>query len=755
MIESWFKSNFMKKNIIIFLFFFVVTNAFAQSNSRWSDLFSYNNVLAFKEDNGRIIAATENGVFYYDTASGEIKKLSKANGLHEVKISAFDYNPETNVAIIGYQSGNLDVVTDDAISYIVDIPLSQSYTGSKSINNVAISGDRAVISVGYGVSIFNIGKKEFGDTCFFFNGSAYEKVLEATIKDDVVYAVTGSSLKYHPLDVTFSVYSSWSSVSGAYTQIDSSDILAMATNTNVYYGAFGNFVAIPQSFTMVKDVRLKNSNIVIADQSKVYLYNTSGSLLKTINISEEVNTANIVGNVVYTGTKFSGIYDENKNSYKPDGPYSNISYKVNLFGNQIWVATGGREEYNTPTYTNLGYYHYDGTKWNYPDYFKTSTNRWNILDVKPNPVKPTEVYFTNYSFLSGQKGIYKMNDNSFTKAYLQDPTAPLHNRVVGLTFDEQNNLLCSAGFFNTPNQPTAGFYYYNVATDNFVKVPVASTYRSNDVFTKDGVLYAPSPYENGGGLIVYNYNNTLSQMGDDAFKVINKTNGTPEDGIICAKIDKNDDVWLGGFTGLRVLPSASSIITTQNPKAEPIVITLDNIPEELFKDLKIISIDVDSGNQKWVSVEGGGVFYLSSNGENTIQHFTKLNSPLPNDTVTDVKVDQKTGKVYFSTYDGIVVYQGDVVNVSADFGEVKVYPNPVITSQYKGNVKITGLAEKTNIRITDAAGNLVHQAVARGGYYEWNLNNQRGVRVASGIYFVLMTNEDGTDKATAKIAVVN
>ena len=745
----------MKKNTLVFLFVLLFINAFAQNNSKWSDLFSYNNVLAFKENNGKIIAATENGVFYYDTTSGEIKKLSKANGLHEVKISAFDYNPETNVAIIGYQSGNLDVVTDDAITYVVEIPLSQSYTGSKSINNISINGDKAVISVGYGVSIFNVNRKEFGDTCFFFNGSTYEKVLEATIKDDVVYAVTGSSLKYHPLDVTFSVYTSWSSVVGAYTQIDSKDILALATNTNVYYGNVGGFVAIPQSFTKVKDVRLKNSNIVIADLNKVYVYNTSGVLQKTVDISEEVNTANIIGNTVYTGTQFSGIYDENKNSYKPDGPYSNISYKVNLLGNQIWVATGGREEYNTPTYTNLGYYHYDGTKWNYPDYFKTSTFQWNILDVKPNPVKPTEVYFTNYSFFSGQKGIYKMENNSFVKAYLQEPSVPYNNRVVGLTFDEQNNLLCSAGFFNTPNQPTAGFYYYNIATDSFTKVPVASTYRSNDVFTKDGVLYAPSPYENGGGLIVYNYNNTLSQMGDDASKVINKTNGTPEDGIISAVIDKNDDLWLGGFTGLRVLPGASSILTTQNPKAEPIVITQNNIPEELFKDLKIISIDVDSGNQKWVSVEGGGVFYLSSNGENTIQHFTKLNSPLPDDTVTDVKVDQKTGKVYFSTYDGIVVYQGDVINVSADFGNVKVYPNPVVTAQYKGNVKITGLAEKTNIRITDAAGNLVHQNVAKGGYYEWNLNNQRGVRVASGIYFVLMTNEDGTDKATAKIAVVN
>ena len=169
----------------------------------------------------------------------------------------------------------------------------------------------------------------------------------------------------------------------------------------------------------------------------------------------------------------------------------------------------------------------------------------------------------------------------------------------------------------------------------------------------------------------------------------------------------------------------------------------------------ILQIETDSGNQKWISVDDGGVFYLSSDGQKTFLHFTKDNSPLPTNSITDIKVDNKTGKVYFVTLEGVVVYQGDVQNVTENFGDVLVYPNPVVYANYKGNVRIKGLAEKTNIRITDAAGNLVHQAVARGGYYEWNLNNQRGVRVASGIYFVLMTNENGTDKATAKIAVVN
>ena len=135
--------------------------------------------------------------------------------------------------------------------------------------------------------------------------------------------------------------------------------------------------------------------------------------------------------------------------------------------------------------------------------------------------------------------------------------------------------------------------------------------------------------------------------------------------------------------------------------------------EELFRESAILQIAVDAGDYKWVSVDGGGVYYLSADGQRTIKHFTKENSPLPTNSVTDIKVDKKTGKVYFVTYNGIVTYQGDVADVTSNFGDVVVYPNPVVYSNFKGKVTIKGLAEKTNIRIVDAAGNVVHSAVAK------------------------------------------
>ena len=75
----------MKKLLSVVLLVSMFSFAFSQSGNRWSDWFSYNNVLAFKESNGKIIAATENGVFYYDTISGEITKLSKGKKMLKVR----------------------------------------------------------------------------------------------------------------------------------------------------------------------------------------------------------------------------------------------------------------------------------------------------------------------------------------------------------------------------------------------------------------------------------------------------------------------------------------------------------------------------------------------------------------------------------------------------------------------------------------------------------------------------------------------
>ena len=741
----------MKKKLVLFCL--ILGSSWFKSQNiasgKWSDLFSYNNVLVLREDADRIIAATENGIFYYTPSTGEITKLSKTNGLHDVKISAFDYNPVTKIGLVGYISGAIDVISPGGISLVVDIPIATGYSGSKKINHISISGNDAVISVGYGVSIFKLDKKEFGDTAFFNNGGNYTVANESIIKDNIVYSATADGIKSHEMNVSFPIYNTWATpITGNFTQISSDDAVYASTENQVFKGNGATFASFKSGFTGIKDIVSNNSSLIVADFTKVSRFATNGTLQKTVNFTENINTALLFQNQIYTGTKLSGIFDENSQPYKPDGPYSNTSYKINIVGQQLVVSTGGRDSsYNDPVIKNLGYYYFDGSQWIYPDYFKNFVGSLNVMDAVINPAKPSEIFFANYTFSDNNLGIYKMDNNQFVKKYAS--TGTYYNRIIGLTFDDNNQLFASVS-----DASKIGFYSYSATNDNFNKVLLVNGNSVQKPFTKDGIIYIFSP-RSGGGILIYDYNNTALSLGDDQYKMLRQENNIPSQAVISAVVDKQDNLWIGAENGLRILQNPKAAINEDSPQTEDIVIEQNGIAEELFRDAAILQIAVDSGNQKWVSVENGGVYYLSDDGQKTFQHFTKSNSPLPTDNVTDIKVDEKTGKVYFVTFDGIVVYQGDVVNVTSNFGNVLVYPNPVIYANYKGNVKIRGLAEKTNIRITDAAGNLVHQAVARGGFYEWNLNNQRGRRVASGIYFVLMTNGDGTDTATAKIAVVN
>lgn len=731
------------------------TEAQVISSKKWADLFSYNNVLAMKEDNGKIIAATENGIFYYTISTGEITKLSKANGLHNIGITAFDYNPQTQTGLIGYENGSMDVITPQEIKYIVDIPIATGYNGSKKINHISITGDQAVISVGYGVSIFNLKKKEFGDSSFFITGGVYAASNEATIFGNKVYSVTDTGLKSHELNTTFPVYSTWTTeVPGVFKHIDSESELVFSSDTAAFMYNNGTPTPLPVNFGNIRDVVVTANNIVVTD-NRIYTFGNNGVSLGAVSLGEDCNTAIMTGGKVLGGTIFSGIKDESNHTYKPSGPYFNFAYKINLYDdNQILVSSGARiANYNFPINNpkRPGFYYFNGTEWIYPSYFNNNAYRINVLDAIKNPLDNNEVFFSNYTITD--QGVYKMKYNASNKdfemvKYYNLGSIPSYRRPVGFATDPQNNIFISFGF--NDGSPSIGIY--DKAADDFIikKIVLASDAIQTTFFYKD-MLWTPLPKSNN--FWVYDYKNATN-LSDDTDILLTESNGLTT-GTLSVAIDKSGDAWIGTYSGIKVLSNAATEIKAADPKLEPIVIEQNGIGEELFRNSQILKIEVDEGNHKWISVEDGGVYYMSPDAQQTIKHFTKENSPLPTNSVTDIKIDKKTGKVYFVTYSGIVTYQGDVADVTSNFGNVVVYPNPVVYSNFKGKVTIKGLAEKTNIRIVDAAGNVVHSAVARGGYYEWDLNNQKGIRVASGIYFVLMTNEDGSDKATAKIGVVN
>ena len=84
---------------------------------------------------------------------------------------------------------------------------------------------------------------------------------------------------------------------------------------------------------------------------------------------------------------------------------------------------------------------------------------------------------------------------------------------------------------------------------------------------------------------------------------------------------------------------------------------------------------------------------------------------------------------------------------------MKIFPNPVITSR-DDLVTIEGVPGNADLWITDASGRLVYKTRANGNTATWQgfSGNQA---LSSGVYFVFIANEDGSEKQVGKIAIVN
>ena len=83
-----------------------------------------------------------------------------------------------------------------------------------------------------------------------------------------------------------------------------------------------------------------------------------------------------------------------------------------------------------------------------------------------------------------------------------------------------------------------------------------------------------------------------------------------------------------------------------------------------------------------------------------------------------------------------------------------VFPNPVPPT-YTGTIAIRGLAENSIVKITEMDGRLVYQTKALGGQAVWDGKDYRGRKISSGVYLVLVSTDDKTEKTVTKIVFIS
>ena len=119
----------------------------------------------------------------------------------------------------------------------------------------------------------------------------------------------------------------------------------------------------------------------------------------------------------------------------------------------------------------------------------------------------------------------------------------------------------------------------------------------------------------------------------------------------------------------------------------------------------------------------------------------------------DIDINGETGEVFFVTENGMVSYKAAATEAASSLANVVVYPNPV-RPEYAGTVKITGLMDNVNLKITDIEGNLVYETTSEGGTAEWDTTAFGNYKVASGVYMIFIASDDGGETKVKKVMIV-
>lgn len=771
----------MKKFVCSFFAFFITTLVFSQSNLSWKSYSSYNEIKDISEANDKVYAASQNAIFTRNQSSAATTTLTTVEGLSGETISHIYFSKAFNKTLIGYENGLIIVVNPDGSMFnAIGIIQKQIPGNIKKVNNFMEHNGIVYVSCDFGIVQFFLNNSEFGDTYFLGSTiSDYQKVIQTTVFNNSIYAVTqNNGIKKGDLsNPNLNDFSQWSVFNvGNWNGIATinNQLVASGKDDNNLYRFTGNSAFLfHNNIQAIVDFRVNENNLIVTTASRVVVFNNSLTITTQIDntaimpVNPVFSCATIINNVLNIGTKDNGVYTKTNTSnfinITPNCPIRNVIFNVKSFSSGFYAVYGGYDG-------NFNPYAYDFGGLNNYGFSKYTENGWknipsaavlgakNLTRITINPKNEKQVYLS--SFFSGVLKVENdvpttlYNQTNSTLETLVDPNSPnplyIDIRINGAAFDKSgsvwfgNSRIKNAIKRLRPDNTWQSISIAPISANSFFGY-LGNDY-SNLLIDKNNIKWLASSQD---GIIAYNdTNNVLKKITSGA------GNGNlPSQDVRAIAIDNKNQMWIGTAGGLRILPSVDNFNQAGQMNTNSIIILENGIAQELMYEQFITDIVVDGSNRKWISTNNQGVFLLSPNGQSTIYHFTTNNSPLPSNSVLDLDINGTTGEVLMATIKGMVSFKGISTAASSSLENAYVYPNPV-RPEYTGTVKISGLLDKANVKITDIEGNLVFETTSEGGTVEWDTTAFGKYKVASGVYMIFLSGSDGEETKVKKVMIV-
>ncbi len=715
---------------------------------------------------GRYVTQSEDKVYYattvallsIDKQTLERREVSKIDGLHDVRISALNYDETTDKLIIAYNNTRLDIISGNTVTEVNDI-IEKSILGDKFIYDIHVNDGIAYMATGFGIVEYDLQLNQFG-----FFASTNFRVNTINTFQEKIYASTEQGLYTFDLNSSQnpSNFNFWElqgtdvgldSIYTALQSIELDNTTYLITEERLYQTTLVNtfeqidIAAFDFRFIFEVDGKLGLGVETSESNVELYLYDPLTSTLEAMPSNCINNTNDIIQDqfgTLWVADEFNDIrFIQNGtcNRIEGDGPRATNMSDLEIVDDTLYIASGGAADNFTYTFDRSGFYQFADGDWTNFNEFNTQviadSNLLNFYTITKNPITSAVMAGTYWNgileFDTNQRDgvVYNKHTGTSLEGAIGDEA---RTRITDLVYDDDDNLwVLNYAAANALNVLTAeGIWHsFNLGNNTFV---------SNLVIDDLGYKWMTLA-GNNGGVLVYDDGGTIADPTDDRFFELNQSNTLLESGVIYS-VHKDDDgdIWVGSELGPVVFRCGSNIFEGECAGATRKV-EQDGDLAALLATESIRTIDTDGGNQKWFGTTNG-VFVQSADGLTRQHHYTSENSPLLDNTIIDFAYDGKSGIMYIATNSGLNAIKTESTAASfSHSGSATVFPNPV-RPDYEGPIAIKGLAKNASIKITDINGNLVYEGNSIGGQAIWDGFDYNGTKASTGIYLVFSSTTD-------------
>jgi hypothetical protein len=750
----------------------------------WATHFSYYNTTELAQSSDMVYSISEGNLFSVSKKHENINTYSKINYLSDGSIGHIAYSEENGTLVIGYSNSNIDILKNNRTINISD--LKRKDIPDKEINNISFYKHYAYLACGFGIVVIDLKKNEIADTYIIGENGNYLKIINVQAVNNHIYAQTASGISYAELsNHNLSNFENWNSLilpEGVTSIRDmaayQNDLVAIS-NDNRILRFNGNEWHDEIPYIYHTRIKVIGNDIIFFKEEEYFLHleNWVEKQLKWVPGIKDItytsdencywaviksnNNQAVLTKIEYSPEEDNPVYS----AFIPNGPYSSKVAFIKYRNGKILTGSGGPFDLSGRDHPGIVQL-YENNKWtivsqkDFPEGIVEPGYAFlDVLDAELDPKDTKRMYVATW------KSVFEFYDNVLVKHYHNNnstiETASVGSTDAltdGLCFDKNNNL-----------------WLLNMLTRNMLKIKkadgewtsvyypeIAGIQTVKEIFiSKNGYKWIIVPKM---GLFVINDKGTPFDTRDDNTRYFNsfQENTSSEiktlipTVIRCIAEDQNNTLWIGTDLGPLLITNQNNVFNS-NFTIDRVKITREDNPslaDYLLENERINAIVVDGGNRKWIGTASSGAYLLSSNGQETIHHFTTENSPLTSNEVIDIALNDETGEVFIATASNIFSFKSDASKGAQSYSNVYAYPNPVYEN-YNGLITVKGLMDKSVVKIADVEGNLIYQGYSNGGTFTWDGKNMDGRRVATGIYLVFSALDDGSEKVVTKIAFIN